>query len=343
MTEFFHVDADLTGAGEFFDATGLVLGQTFTFGVEGEVSSLRFRAPAAFTGGTNRVALYQTTDDDPPAGAGAGTELANVEVTTYSPDTWVVMPITPVAVVPGVPYRSAWWNSVGRYRALGAFWSSGQIVRGNLLGIRDNVPTAGFDLHQGVFQVSGSITYPKDSFNASSYFVDLGFDADYFRISPFREPELASNAGLYSFGMDVESDESTEYLGMYWYRPFGEAAADVTARLYNTATEAVLASGSAVAADLEEGWNFIPYSTSHTTTANVTGACETAGAHAYDNSVTLPQTDASGHVTMVQTRYQSGGGFPATDWGSGWHGIDMRFRTGGAPPVGGQERWGLKL
>lgn len=178
MTEFFHVDADLTGAGEFFDATGLALGQTFTFGVEGEVSSIRFRSPAVFTGGTNRVALYQTTDDDPPAGAGAGTELANVEVTTYSPDTWVVMPITPVAVVPGVPYRSVWWNSVGRYRARGAFWNTAAITRGNITGIQDNVPTAGFDLHQAVFQVTGSIAYPKDSFNASCYFVDLGFDAE---------------------------------------------------------------------------------------------------------------------------------------------------------------------
>jgi hypothetical protein len=348
MVETFFTDADLSGAGEFDEGVGLSVGTSFMFGVDGKVSGGRFRSPAVGAGSHN-VGFYQITASDPPAGAGAGSLLNNQDVSSYVADSWVTQSFsTEISVTPGVVYRPRWHTSVGRYRAKGAVFNSGAIDRGNIRAVRDNAASGGFDLRNGTYLITGTPAYPKDNFNASAYFVDMLFNPDYYRLSPWRLPEFGSAAGRYSFGLDMTSGISVRFLGVYWYHPVGGTKGDINIFLDATSSPgSALATGSATGASLVDGWNYIPYTTpyigssltSYTPYADLVGN----GDHAYDGSVSLPYADISGNVSMTHTRYLSGGGFPSTVWDGGWHGIDVRydFNTGGSGPA--YEQWGLVL
>lgn len=328
MAESFHTDADLTGSSENFDAEGLTLGETFMFGVDGSITHARFRAHSTLSGGTYTGAVWEITDDDPAAGSGDGTLLDSENFGALTPGAWNTVAFSPaVPIAWHVAYRVGVFTSVGRYLARGSFYNGGSIIRGNAMAAQDAAGIGGFTVRNGTFFYAGALSYPQDVFNSATYFVDFVFEPDWWRIEPFRTPELTAAAGLYSFGMDFTVDTDTRMRGMLWYHPPGLTKGDVTARLYNAGTMAVLASGTVLQAAIVDGWQIIPFDTPYTASSGTTytGSCETAGDHGYDTSVTLPTVDLSGHVTFTGTRYESGGGYPATDWDSGWHGIDLQY------------------
>ncbi len=340
MAESFFTDSDLTGASHEFEATGVNLGQTYKFALNGYITHVRFRATSTLSGGTYSGSLYKVTSSDPPVDSGSGTLYGSANFGALTADAWNTVALSPKVPViggatPAVPYRSAVFTSVGRYRALGSFWNVSDIDRGNITGCRDNIGHGDFDnLRNGTYFYAGAVSYPKDNFNSSAYFTDVVFEAA-SRIRPTLRPELTSDAGLYSFGIDFTVNTPLDIVGVWWYQPSGGTTADVTVRLYNQATEAQLATGSALAASLfVDEWNLIPFAAPYTvaTGTTYTAAAETAGRHAYDNTVSLPTVDPTSRVTMTQTRYSSGGGYPSTGWGSGHHGVDIEFVTATAAP-----------
>lgn len=351
VPESFHIDADLTGAGEFLEGSpGLALGNTLACGVPGIVSHIRWRSPALASGGTITGGLYEVVASDPPTSSTPGTLLKSATFGAITDDAWntVVLPTGGQAIVPGVAYRPAVQGApTMRYRGRGSFHQLG-ITRNNLYSHADNTGLFGHtNLRNGTFFTTGTLAYPRDNFNATAYFVDVVFIPDYYHMRPWRIPALTSAAGRYSFGLDVTSTDPIRFTGVRWYHPPGGTKGDVNVYLDATSAPGVhLASGGMLGTSLVDGWNIIPYNVPYT------GAPSTVyspyidlvgnGDHAYDNSVTIPQTDASGRVTMTHTRYESGGGFPVTQWDGGWHGVDAQydFNTA-APPVGQQERWGM--
>jgi hypothetical protein len=157
------------------------------------------------------------------------------------------------------------------------------------------------------------------------------------RIRPDWTPDQVGNAGLFAFGFAWSSDIPVQADGLWWYQPDHEdAPAAVTAVLYDTATEAELASG--VSGALVIGWNLVPFAAPYAASAatSYTSAVESTGAMGYGlDQLTAPITDPTGHVTIPTGggRYQDGGGYPASTW-SGQHGVDLEFSTEVAPSEG---------
>lgn len=346
--ESFYTDADLAGASEAFDAAGVSLGTGFLFGEIGTITHVRFRAHSTLSGGTYSGGVYQTIQDDPPGGsAPRGQLLSSATFGTITAGAWntVRLPVPPQTELE-VPYRAAFFSSVGRYLARGSFFASGNITRGNIVGLQDGAAPAGFtSLRNGTFFYAGALSYPQDAFNAAAYFADLIFEAGWRRVTPTFEPDLNSLAGLYAFGVDVEFSDVVSMDSVWWYQPAGTIE-DVDVTIYDQATQTPLATGTALAASLAVGWNRIPVVTPVDSVIGTayTFAAQTDGTHGYTNSVSLPISSPDGLAELVQTRYESGGGYPATDWGSGRHGVDAGYSPSGAPaPAEGTLALGLDL
>lgn len=335
MAEFsFHIDDDLTGAGEFAEATGLNLGNTLAFAVPGQVTHIRWRVPATPPGAAEG-ALYQVVDSDPPVSSTPGTLLGSQAFAALVANTWQTVELSaPVAVVPGVAYRPATFGSpVGRYRARGTFHQLGR-TRNYIYSHADNTGLFGHtNLRNGTFFAGSVLAYPRDNFNATAYFVDVVFVPDYLVVRPDWTPDLSATPGLYALGGDVEFSEDVTIQGVRWYRPAGGTPGDVAVTIYDQLTQAVLATGSALAGDLDDGWNLIELDAPYAGSAGVvyTYAAQSDGTHGYTSSVALPYTSPDGAAQIIQTRYESGGGYPATEWGSGMHGVDVAFVVGGEP------------
>lgn len=326
MAQSFHTDADLTGSSDASDSS-LSLGFSFMVAVPGTVTDFRYRAHSTNVTGSYEGGLYQITDEDPPAGIGDGTLLGSATFGALTAGAWnTVAAGAGIAVDEDISYRARVHTTAARYVARGNFFAAGNITRGNIRGLQDGAAPPGLtSIRNGTYFYNATPTYPQDAFNASAYFVDVVFEPDYYITRPFRVPELSNDPGLYSYGMDVTTDVSTRYLGVRYYHPPGTATADVTVRLYNTSTQAELVSGTKLAASIVDGWNPISFNTPHTTTAAVTAVYELNGFNAFDNTVSLPIVGPDGHVTVVGTRYNAGGGWPATDWDTGMHGIDVMY------------------
>lgn len=328
MAESFHTDADLTGASAAFDGSGVTVGESYTFAKHGRITHIRFRATPTLSGGTYTGALWRITDSDPAAGSGDGTLYGQADFGALTADAWnlVALP-TAKPVRNGFAYRAGTYTSVGRYMARTNFYNGAAITRGNITGVQDAAGAGGFTLRNGVFFYATGLSYPQDVFNSATYLVDVVYEPANC-IRPTLVPELTSDAGLYAFGIDFTTNTPLIIPGVWWYQPSGGTVADVTARLYTQATQTQLATGTALAASLVvDEWNLIEFSSPYTiaTGTTYTAATQTSGRHAYDNTVSLPTTDPTGRVTMTNTRYESGGGYPATSWGSGQHGIDVEF------------------
>lgn len=196
MAESFHLDADLSGASAAFDASGVTLGASFLFAVDGQVTHIRFRGTPTQSGGTFTGGLFQITDDDPPAGSGDGTLLGSATFGAITGDAWNTVALSPpVDVVADTPYRAAVYSSVGRYMARGSFYAAGNITRGNIVGLQDGAAPTGFtSLRNGTFFYADPMSYPQDAFNAAAYFVDVVFEPG-GAVEP-SEGTLAANLNL---------------------------------------------------------------------------------------------------------------------------------------------------
>lgn len=177
MAESFYLDGDLSGASEAFDNAEMTLGGGFQFGVDGQVTHIRYRAHSTAGAGAYVGALWQVTDSDPGAGSGDGTLLGQATFGTVTGGAWntVALP-SPANVTAGVVYRAGVYTQQGRYLARGSFHASAAITRGNITAIRDNVATGGFTLRNGSFFYAAGLSYPQDGFNGAAYFVDVVFE-----------------------------------------------------------------------------------------------------------------------------------------------------------------------
>jgi hypothetical protein len=157
------------------------------------------------------------------------------------------------------------------------------------------------------------------------------------RIRPDWTPEFDTNAGHYSWGIDVVWATPVTISGVWWYQPAGDLT-DIAVTVYDQATETVLATGSALAGALNiDTWTLVPLDAPYAASDGVTYtiAAEGQGHHGYGD-VELPIVSDDELATIVQTRYQSDGGYPAQEWGSGQHGVDVEYAAGGEPePVEG--------
>lgn len=147
MTNFF-TDADLSGAGEFAEAT-VTLATEYTLPA-GTIASVRSRFPAV-AGATVLMRIYSS----------GGTLLASASgFDTTTVDTWNTATIAGGLVVTAGTYRAC--IVVTRYIALGGFFSGGSITRSGMTAV------------QGRFD-SGDVAPASTS--TASYFVDIDFTA----------------------------------------------------------------------------------------------------------------------------------------------------------------------
>lgn len=165
-------------------------------------------------------------------------------------------------------------------------------------------------------------------------------------IRPTWTPPL-NGSGHFAFGIDVDWTVDVSISAVRWWHPSGEATADVLVKVWDQATETELAAKTRLAAAIVNGWNQVTLDSPVPVTAGVTYTIsgETTGAHGYTNSESPPFTSPDGLATIVQTRYQGGGGYPATEWGAGQHGVDVEYSedapvegtlTGDLPELAGQ-------
>jgi len=155
--------------------------------------------------------------------------------------------------------------------------------------------------------------------------VPLDNDVTPMRVRPDWTPDFTGNAGEFTFGFDVQADVAVTALGIYWHQPAGTVT-DVVARLRAT-DGTLLASATATAASLATNdWNYVPFTTPYSMAANTTyvATAFVGGDHGY-SSDGLPVTDPSGHVTLLQGRFEANEvAVPGSTW-SGLHGLDFAF------------------
>lgn len=177
MAESFYTDADLIGAGDSDDATGLTLGDVMKFDVSGTVTDIRFRSNA-LSSGTYIGALFPVTGNDPPASPPA--ELAQATFGAITGGAWntVALPAGGVAVSAGVPYRPAVYTAVGKYVAKSGFHLAGDVTRGHITALGNGSSAGGFTVANGTFNYATGLSYPSSQFGAATYFVDLVFVPD---------------------------------------------------------------------------------------------------------------------------------------------------------------------
>lgn len=173
MTESFYVDADVTGASQNFDATGVSLGDAFTFGVAGQVTHIRFRSTSTLSGGTYTGALYQIGANDPPGSPPS--PLGSATFGALTGNAWEVVALSPaITVSANTPYRPAVFTSVGRYVSKASVHAS-SVTRGNITALATGATAGGFTVRNGTYKYNASLAFPSDDGTGSSYFVDVVF------------------------------------------------------------------------------------------------------------------------------------------------------------------------
>jgi hypothetical protein len=160
-----------TPAGSFSDgAPGIATATTVRFAQAGQVSDVAFYASSSVSG-TYTAALYSVDASDP----GTGTLLGSATMgSPPTPSAWNTVPITPVAVTAGVPYRAVIFSGDGRYVATSSFFSS-DLVNGDITADANGDTVGGFTISQGTYRIDATLGYPNSSGGGSCYFVDVVF------------------------------------------------------------------------------------------------------------------------------------------------------------------------
>jgi hypothetical protein len=179
MAQSFYLDSDLTGSSDASDSA-VSLGFSFITSVPGTVTHIRFRANSSNVSGTYTGALYEITDDDPPAGSGGGTLMESATFGALAMGAWNVVALgAGVAIEADKPYRARVFTSAARYVAKANVFAAGNITRGSIIGLQDGAAPTGFtSLRNGTFFYDALASYPQDAFNAAAYFVDIVFEPD---------------------------------------------------------------------------------------------------------------------------------------------------------------------
>lgn len=160
-----------TPAGSFSDgAPGITTATTVRFAQDGEVTAVAFYASSSVSG-TYTVALYSVDASDPGTGTLLGSATMGVAPT---PSAWNTVPITPVPVTAGVPYRAVIFSGDGRYVTTSSFFSS-DLVNGDITADANGDTVGGFTIFQGTYRIDSTLGYPNSAGGGSCYFVDVVF------------------------------------------------------------------------------------------------------------------------------------------------------------------------
>lgn len=176
----FTVQTPVVTDGNDGGVAGIVTSTGVTFAVAGNVKSVRFYATTTVSPGTTyTVELWQVT------GVSTGTRLgfATILGSSVVAGTWNTVAFgAPIAVTPGVAYRTAMHNNnnQGRYVATNAFFGSA-LTNGNITAWANGDDPVGLGaLRNGAFNVDvPANTYPSlpASGGGACYFIDLVFEA----------------------------------------------------------------------------------------------------------------------------------------------------------------------
>lgn len=158
-------------------APGLITAGNFRFSEPGVITHVRFYSTAT-VGGTYTGAVWLPTVEDDP-GPGDGTLLEQgVLGGSPTPVTWTTIALdSPVPVTAGPIYRAGLLNTQGRYVATPIFHTT-DLVNGSITSVENDSPFAGGTIRNGNFAASGTLIYPENEFNRTSYFIDVVFVPD---------------------------------------------------------------------------------------------------------------------------------------------------------------------
>jgi hypothetical protein len=136
------------------------LGVKFTSDRSGSITGIRFYKSSANTG-THAGSLWSQS----------GQLLARATFTNETPSGWQQVNFaTPVSIQANTVYVASYHTKVGRYAADNNYFSTTGVDRGPLHALRNGVSGG-----NGVYSYSSTPTFPKSSYNASNYWVDVVF------------------------------------------------------------------------------------------------------------------------------------------------------------------------
>jgi hypothetical protein len=159
------------------EAVAVMLATGHMFNVPGNVIGVEFYTPTTLSA-SYTVQLWRVDDqDDTPAGTLLGSGSISSGLVS---NTWTdVMFGTPVAVEPGIAYRSSYHSSNGRLTATTDFFASSGLENGNIEAwVSGADPVLLGTLRNGSYRDTPTVAYPFDSFNETCYFVGPIFDND---------------------------------------------------------------------------------------------------------------------------------------------------------------------
>lgn len=153
------------------------------------------------------------------------------------------------------------------------------------------------------------------------------------RVHPTWIPPSSSDAGLFTFGIDVVADVNQDVAGVWWFQPPAPGTiTNVTVGLYVQATQTLVpgASATILAGSITAGtWTLGTFGAPVTMTAGVTytivATC--SGEHGFEDPVGYPINDPTNTVHWPSPgRFQAGAGpYPAASTWSGAHGMDIEM------------------
>lgn len=162
----------------FFDNSAVTLSTSFYSTVDTVVDAARWWAASNKPiGGTYELVLFESTNEDVPTGSGAGIVIGQVTVpfANVPLDTWTGWQAFPALarIKAYHVYKVGLRTSLGSYVGTGAFFSA-DLVSGDFVAPQSNTFNAavGGTYYNGSY--TGSlVSYPENTFNATSYFVDV--------------------------------------------------------------------------------------------------------------------------------------------------------------------------
>jgi hypothetical protein len=230
-----------TPAGSFSDgAPGIATATTLRFAQDGEVSDIAFYASSSVSG-TYTAAFYSVDASDP----GTGTLLGSATMGgAPTPDAWNTVPITPVAVTAGTPYRAVIFSGDGRYVATSSFFTS-DLVNGDITADADGDTVGGFVIDQGTYRIDAALGYPNSNGGGTCYFVDVVFSTSSDVTAPAEAASAVATANDATASITFQAEAAT-------------AAASAPNPIVAVVALAGVASASAAANDVRASINAAP-------------------------------------------------------------------------------------
>ena len=314
------------------DGTPIEVGVKFRSSVAGVVKGVRFYKGSQNTG-AHVGRLYSR----------AGVLLASKAFSNPTPSGWQqVLFDVPVAIEADTTYVVSYFSPAGWYAFQGNAFAS-PIVRPPLRGLANNE-----DGPNGVYKYGGG--FPTDSYQASSYFVDIVFDADcsgpepggsfsLFDLTPEVGPDPLTDNASVELGVKFQSAQDGFITALRFYKHPLNTGPHVGS-LWTT--DGTLLARETFAAGAASGWQEVTLSSPVPVGAGtllVASYFTPSGHYAFSpgffattHSSPPLAAPASGLVGGNGVfRYGSAPGFPSSTFNASNYWVDVRFETQTGP------------